>query len=737
MPTFIESTDAAGGIATNYTLGIGQTAQGQISSNGDHDWYRVNLVAGQTYTFSMVGTGTNNVQDTYLRLYDATGLTAVTFDDDTLEGNNSQITYTAVISGSYYLDAGSYDNVGAGQYGVSATTGRVGSFDIQMGAGVIDTESAWSAVAGTGANITYGFRASGGEASNFSQLTAAQIMAVQSVFTIFTEVCGLTFNQVNAGGYTNDATMLFSNYSANDGAGAYAQYPGSRASSDSAGDVYLNTSISKTTLPPGSYSHETLIHEIGHAVGLSHPGRYNAGPNVTITYANNAQFIQDSEQYTVMSYFDEFETTGVALSNYPQTLMLFDIYALQQIYGVNNATRTANSVYGFNSNVGGVYDFSTNAAPALCIWDGAGNDTLDLSGFSSDQTISLVGGTFSSVGGYASNVSIALGAVIENAVGGAGADIIVGNSAVNILDGGAGNNTLSYAASTGGVAVNLNSGTVSGGDAAGDTVRNFENATGGDGHDVLIGTTGVNILKGNAGNDYFYTGAGSDTAYGGAGVDVFLGDAGSDVLYGGDDTDYIYGGAGSNNVLSGDGGVDVLYGQGSNDYLYGGEGGDYLYSFPGATTPTGYGGNGNDIYTDLAGGTGSNDIFYGEVGQDYFYGNAGNDVFYGGAGVDVFLGGDGNDIFDGGGDVDYAWGGAGRDTYNINTTNGPLVINDFSTTDDIVRLVGTGITSFADVQSHATYYAGLNTTILSVDADTSVWFIGLNATSLTVSNFVF
>ena len=62
-------------------------------------------------------------------------------------------------------------------------------------------------------------------------------------------------------------------------------------------------------------------------------------------------------------------------SGYPDTLMLFDIYALQQIYGANTATRAGNSTYGFNSNVGGVYDFTTNTIPALCIWDGAGIDT--------------------------------------------------------------------------------------------------------------------------------------------------------------------------------------------------------------------------------------------------------------------------------------------------------------------------------------------------------------------------
>lgn len=71
MPNIIEAVDAAAGSATAYTLSVGQTAQGALGSNGDHDWYRVTLTAGQTYTFAMTGTGTNNVRDPYLRLYDS------------------------------------------------------------------------------------------------------------------------------------------------------------------------------------------------------------------------------------------------------------------------------------------------------------------------------------------------------------------------------------------------------------------------------------------------------------------------------------------------------------------------------------------------------------------------------------------------------------------------------------------------------------------------------------------
>jgi serralysin len=304
MPDILETLDAADSTATAYTLDIGQIAQGQLTAGSDtHDWYRVNLVAGQTYTFAETGTGTNNVQDTYLRLYAADGTTQLAFDDDGLPNQNSIFTYTATTTGTYYIDAGSFNNAGSGQYSVTVALGNRPSFDIQMGAGAIDTDLSWSA-AGAAATITYGFRQSpatytvdGSDISTFTQVTAAEIAAIQLVLQLWAEIANVTFTQVNPGGYTDNATILYGNYSdPTDGAGAFAYYPGSTASTAEAGDVWLNTSVSRTSLPFGSYSFETLLHETGHALGLSHPGLYNAAPGVSITYADNAQFVQDSHR---------------------------------------------------------------------------------------------------------------------------------------------------------------------------------------------------------------------------------------------------------------------------------------------------------------------------------------------------------------------------------------------------------------------------------------------------------
>jgi serralysin len=76
------------------------------------------------------------------------------------------------------------------------------------------------------------------------------------------------------------------------------------------------------------------------------------------------------------------------------------------------------------------------------VWDGGGNDTLDFSGFSQNQKINLNEGSFSDVGGLVGNVSIAYGVTVENAIGGSGNDLLIGNAVANELVGGAGNDII-------------------------------------------------------------------------------------------------------------------------------------------------------------------------------------------------------------------------------------------------------------------------------------------------------
>ncbi len=186
----------------------------------------------------------------------------------------------------------------------------------------------------------------------------------------------------------------------------------------------------------GQWGFKSYVHEIGHALGLDHPGTYNGG---SPTYATNALYAQDSMQYTVMSYFTASNTGADWIASdgrqyYAQTPMLHDIMAIQAIYGADPTTRAEDTTYGFHATADvWLYDFTANLHPVLCIYDAGGVDTLDLSGWNYSCTINLTPGSFSNADMMTSNISIANNTWIENASGGGGNDTLSGNDRANVL----------------------------------------------------------------------------------------------------------------------------------------------------------------------------------------------------------------------------------------------------------------------------------------------------------------
>ena len=134
---------------------------------------------------------------------------------------------------------------------------------------------------------------------------------------------------------------------------------------------------------------------------------------------------------------------------------------------------------------------------------------------------------------------------VNTITGGEGSDWIDGGTGRDVLDGGAGIDWLSYLNSSAGVNIDLTTGVVSGGDAEGDTIKNFENVAGSRHDDVIFGDAGANTIEGNQGDDELHGGGGNDILRGGDGDDRLFGDDGNDLLIGGPGTNTLTGGAGA------------------------------------------------------------------------------------------------------------------------------------------------------------------------------------------------
>jgi len=220
------------------------------------------------------------------------------------------------------------------------------------------------------------------------------------------------------------------------------------------GDVYVNVEYKDWGAGPGEWLYTTIMHETGHAVGLDHP---HGGVLLTDS-------AQDNTDYSVMSYHGDPDGSG--FGNY--TFMLYDVSALQYLYGPNMNTNADDTVYDLSQY------FKRNAL----IWDAGGIDTLDGFSLTEDVVLNLNDGAHSNVG-TVTNLAIAFNTEIENARGGSGNDWLIGNEQDNVL-------------------------------------------MGGEGNDVLVGNRGNDRLIGGAGDDMLSLEGGGDVLVGGAGVDTLV-----------------------------------------------------------------------------------------------------------------------------------------------------------------------------------------------------------------------
>lgn len=467
--------------------------------------------------------------------------------------------------------------------------------------------------------LTYSFAEtfSGGEASAYL-FTVEQKAAVRAALAKFSAVIDIKFTEVGSGQKSDLRYFLDDLSSAN--LGAFAGYASSQT-----GEIHLNSDLfarrltnefgelrTKQTLNEGEFGFEVLLHETGHALGLKHPFEAPLLPN---SENNNAN--------TVMSY-----TRTVARA---RELAPFDVAALQYLYGVARNTKTGNDTYTFADKY---------------VYDAAGIDTFDAGQETTGVRVDLAQGGWSSLGERSASILapkqtfVGHGTQIENATGGQGNDVLLGNALVNTL-------------------------------------------VGGEGDDTLVGNGGNDVLKGGAGVDTYRFGNsdGQDTINDDDGMSrIELPGSNPDEVYwnGG----YLYHGTRSARIAIEVNQIGELV-IGNSRYV-----GQLIADALRMTLGTW----GSDSLTgssasDRINGLGDRDTLAGLDGHDTIYGGDGQDLLQGGAGDDVLDGGEDDDMLHGGNATE---SGGGNDTYRYGRGSGWDTIYE-STTDidhDKIEMVG-------------------------------------------------
>jgi hypothetical protein len=711
-----------GGPSTTATLAMGGSVDVVIETLGDHDWYSVSLTAGQTYIFTTQSISGSN-PDTFLNLRNGTG-TVVASDDDGGDTTYSLITYTATTTGTFYIDAGTFNDESTGSYHLSA---------IAVPATGADSVLATTATTATLA-VTGGIAGNIETASDHDwyriTLTAGETYVFRTGGVVADGTVDTTLTLRDAAG-----TQLLTNDDAGEGA-----YSAVRFTATTSGTYYLDvgafgsttgqyTLTAFTTPPLTLYTNDQIANQLtnGYWGGSSH--HFNIAPGGTITFnvtaltapgqtlareafnlwtdvtginfseiTTAAQITLDDNQtgaFANASFSNGITTSGTVnvgtawLTSYGTSLNSYSfqtyIHEIGHVLGLGHAGNYNGSAsYATDA----LYQNDSWATTIMSYFSQTENSYTQGLGYTQQFDVTpMVADGVATTALYGANTLTRTGNTtygFNNTSGRAVYDATANPSVGYTIYDSGGIDTLDYSGFSQNQDINLNAETFS---SVGTRVGNvsiargvvIENAIGGSGNDRITGNNADNVLTGGNGNDILQGNDGNDTLDGGSGSNELYGGAGNDRL--------IVGAGSSGTIVDGGTASDTLVVTGS--VTLGGlsnieavelqsgatltlTGSQFGTGLPVGTVLSGTGTITVNMTPDqflfgstlsVAGGSSIAVVFNGSSGNDYVKAvSQATNTMLGGDGDDFLRGGQLADVIDGGAGGDKITGFGGADT---------------------------------------------------------------------------
>ncbi|HZF94524.1 MAG TPA: M10 family metallopeptidase C-terminal domain-containing protein [Allosphingosinicella sp.] len=708
-PTLLLTADTApDDISTTITITVnGPSIISTIDTIGDQDFFKVELQAGRIYDIGqyLVTGGPSGIplSDAYIEIYDSTGKLLTSADGggpNTPSGLDALLTFIPKETGTYYINARSYDNeslngttgdeVGDYELFVNDVTGRPSYtpyYDIDSPLHSLDwgsqvdrtsrnpdgaegpraTGNAFQAAPNAfgieGKNVITVYYAKAGDVFVAEDpanpgLTSTMVAkglqawekdAFELAFDLYEQVIDVVFVEVSN---RAEADFKIITYNGTPGVGASLLGRMSPPNELNEGQAEFNAGDarwSEAGLQQGGFYFPTLLHEFGHGMGMSHPhdngGRSSimrgAGGGTGGIGGGYGDFDLSQQVFTVMSYNDGWDKSG---------------YGNPRSGGI---TGTQVDHFGWVGTLSPLDIALLQDKYGVNEEWATGNDVYTIKDYNG------VGNFYAAIWDAGGNDEIRYDGA-RNAV------IDLRPATLKYEEGGGGRVSHAF------------------GLYGGFTIANgvtIENGSGGSGNDRLFGNDAANVLNGNAGDDTIDGGAGNDTIVGGAGKDLLLGGAGNDIFRFTAASDS---GVGTARDVIGDfqeGDRIDLTAVGATSFiggaLFGGRAGEVRTVSIAGRTIVEVDTNGDrlaDMQIEVAGAfqfdrldfiglngvaTEGADTLYGSAGADTIRSLGGNDVLYGLDGNDILDGGAGNDLLVGGGGRDTLTGGAGADRFRF------------------------------------------------------------------------